>query len=113
MTIRTRSTLLRTRSTPFWSCANARRVRNVHHVNETTPTLTLNRPAWDTLMASHGLDTGAKRAAHLGVNPSTVSRIETGALNPGGRFVAAVMRAFPRIDPWTLFDPAPSEDAAA
>jgi DNA-binding XRE family transcriptional regulator len=42
-------------------------------------------------MAARGLATSSDRAGHVGVSRVTVSRIESGEVKPGERFIAAVL----------------------
>lgn len=55
-------------------------------------------------MAREGLATNKDRGARIGVEQSTVSRIQRGKTLPGVDFIAAALAAFPRLTFEDLFE---------
>jgi len=51
----------------------------------------------DEISAARGLATDTARAERIGVDRSTYSRIRSGDIRPGERFIAGCLRAFPDL----------------
>lgn len=59
---------------------------------------------FDKYAAVLGARTQADRAALLGIDAATVSRIWNGDRGPGATFIAAAMKTFPALDFFDLFE---------
>jgi predicted transcriptional regulator len=55
-------------------------------------------------MNGKDLSTDHARAMHIGVSRTTVARIQSGEIEPGGKFVAAVLWAHPDLKFEDLFE---------
>lgn len=58
----------------------------------------------DEIASARGLASDAARAAHIGVDRSTYSRVRSGEDLPGYRFIAGCLRAFPDLKFEDLFE---------
>jgi hypothetical protein len=58
---------------------------------------------FEALAAAHGLTTDKDRAAHIGIDRSTYSRIRRGEIVPGERFIGGCLVAFPEASFEDLF----------
>lgn len=59
-----------------------------------------------------GVTTDDALAKRMGVDPATVSRVLRGKQEPGGKFIAALVAAFPGMDLDDLFEVIPVEEPA-
>lgn len=58
-----------------------------------------------------GIKTDDALAKRMGVDPATVSRVLRGKQEPGGKFIGALVGAFPGLDLDDLFEVIPAEVA--
>jgi len=58
----------------------------------------------DEIAIARGLTTDTARAERIGVERSTYSRVRTGEIQPGPRFIAGCLRAFPDLRFEDLFE---------
>ena len=65
----------------------------MHEQPLTRPAILLRRHQWDRHMDAKELVTDSARADSIGVNRTTVGRIQSGEALPGETFVAAVLLA--------------------
>lgn len=88
--------------TPRLSRSGSLRLRThaltVTHVSERTPTkaagaVALRVEEFDRITRRMGYSNDAERAKAIGVSHTTISRLRSGKLRPGGRFIAATLCA--------------------
>lgn len=68
------------------------------------PRVRLRLAAWDKQTSKRGLRTDAECAHLLGTSQSTISRVKAGDVEPGGKFIAAVLWALPGTTFEDLFE---------
>jgi hypothetical protein len=68
------------------------------------PRVRLRLANWDRQTSQRGLRTNAECAHLLGTSESTIWRIKEGAVEPGGRFIAAALWGMPGTTFEELFE---------
>lgn len=76
-----------------------------------TATLRLRADQLAKLRTLAGITTDDALAKRMGVDPATVSRVLRGKQEPGPKFIAALVAAFPGFDLDDLFEVVPPEAA--
>lgn len=69
-----------------------------------TATIRLRETQLLKYMGMSNLDTKRDLARRMNVNESTVSRVLLGHTAPGEQFIAALLKAFPHLDFYDLFE---------
>lgn len=67
--------------------------------------ISLIQQAFTRLCHASGLESDAQIAAVIGMNRSAVWKVRSGQHRPSECFIAGVLRAWPEVDPRTLFRP--------
>jgi len=76
-----------------------------------TATLKLRKDQLAKFRTLAGIKTDDALAKRMGMDPATVSRVLSGKQDPGSKFIAALVAAFPGMDLDDLFEVIPAEAA--
>lgn len=85
----------------------------MHEPEDTRPAVRLRHGEWERRMEAKGLSSDHARAQRIGMSRTTVARVQDGTIEPGERFVAAVLLTFADLKFEDLFEVVEAERKSA